>query len=448
MRKTPVFLLAICFASSVAAAQTINAQTAYWTTKATVAQSPSVTAAYSCVTNYYVAVNGSDSNSGTSSAPWRTLSHAVAAVSAKPQGGVCVNVNPGTYTESLMLIVKGISDTPTGYIVFRSPTPQAATIQQPNNASNANVLFYYSKFVIFDGFNLIGQPSSGVVQGFYAMNSNHIKILNNVIHEFGSSGIVAIFSDYIVAQGNVVYDTSCCDSSGVSGIDLWEPVASDKNAGFHNVISNNVVYNSDDRTHLSEGHGIILDQFRGSPGGNYTQQTLIENNLVYNNGGAGILIWYSDNATVRNNTAFNNYRDNRYPAGEIGVVNSSHAVVVNNVAVANPTNSNMALWDQTWDSTNIGNVWANNVSFNGTAGQASVFAYGGSTSISAANGNILGVDPLLTNPAKGIFTLRSGSPAIGHGTAAYGVPALDLAGNSRSSPPDIGAYAYNILPPN
>jgi serralysin len=224
------------------------------------------------------------------------------------------------------------------------------------------------------------------------------------------------------------------------------------------VISRNIVFNNsegaDGRSPHTEGHGIVLDSFRLGPSGNYTPQTLIENNLVYGNGGIGINIYYSNNITVRNNTVFNNLRDPLlgYASGDIAAVNSSYITGVNNIAVTNITTNSqlLSIWDQTWDHTNIGNVWAYNLTFNGNTGQPSVSTFnlsGTGTAITAANGNILGADPLLVNPSMAEFMLYAKSPAIGRGTKAYGVPALDLPGNTRTSPVDIGAFAYNMAAP-
>lgn len=420
---------------------------------------PYVAPPYTCGTNYYVAPTGNDSNSGSSAAPWRTISRAIAVLSnGSPKPGVCVNVAPGTYTESLYLYnLNGGWDAPNGYLVFRSSTLRGATLQEPyaDIYSRPNVAIHNSRYVIFDGFHVKGYrvPYAGA-SAFQAMNSHHIKFINNIVHDVGGAGIVSIYSDYVYAQANIVYYTSCCSSSGVSGINYYAPVATDQNPGFHNVISSNIVFGNSEgasgRRPHTEGHGIALDKFRFGPAGPYPAKTLVENNLVYENGGAGIVLFYTDNVTIRNNTAYHNRRDPLIPNGEaeITVINSSHVTGVNNVTVADiSSNPNiLSIQDQTTDRTNIGNVWKNNLTFNGRAGQSSVgdFAeYGMGTPITAANGNILGADPRFVDPVTE-FRLLSTSPAIGKGTAAYGVPALDLANNVRSWSVDMGAYAFNV----
>jgi hypothetical protein len=60
---------------------------------------------------------------------------------------------------------------------------------------------------------------------------------------------------------------------------------------------------------------------------------------------------------------------------------------------------------------------------------------------SAANGNLLGFDPLFVNPTGGDFHLKSGSPAIDAGTSAFGLAPADIDGQSRvKGKIDIGVY--------
>jgi|SRR5579885_303397 parallel beta-helix repeat protein len=470
MRTVKLFLY--CFAPALGFLSPLEAQEMdatgpalhYWAVNGTTTPIPYVAPPYSCGTNYYVAPNGKDSNAGSGSAPWQTISRAIAALSdGSPHPGVCVNVAAGTYTESLYLFnLNGGWDAPNGYLVFRSSSLHGASLQEPyaNIAKAGNAVIQNSRFVIFDGFEVSGYtvPNAGA-HAFQAMNSHHVKFLNNIIHDVGGSGIQSVYSDYVYAQANVVYDTACCNSTGVSAVDFFEAAAADTNPGFHNIISSNIIFNNsegdDGRTPHTEGHGIVLDRFRLGPAGSYPAQTLIENNLVYGNGGIGIGLYYSDNATIRNNTVFNNFRDPliNYNGADVVVANSSHVVGANNLVVTNATAPNpniLSITDATWDHTNIGNIWANNLTFNGNPGDPSIGSYAQynlGTPITAANGNVLGADPLFVNAPAGIFKLQSASPAEGAGTAAFGAPALDLAGHVRSQVIDIGAFALNIVPP-
>ena len=97
-------------------------------------------------------------------------------------------------------------------------------------------------------------------------------------------------------EGNTVYNNSSRSDYGDSGIDLWEMQASDTLPGFHIVIRNNLSYanvESDIPTNLqTDGEGIILDSFDyadptygTTP---YAQESLVENNVIWGNGGRGI----------------------------------------------------------------------------------------------------------------------------------------------------------------
>src|SRR6516162_9481458 len=77
---------------------------------------------YTCVRNFYVATNGSDSNSGTSaSSPWQTIAHAD---TSSRTGGDCINVAPGSYSAFNRGISHGgTTASSTGYVTYRCTAP-------------------------------------------------------------------------------------------------------------------------------------------------------------------------------------------------------------------------------------------------------------------------------------------------------------------------------------
>ena len=172
--------------------------------------------------------------------------------------------------------------------------------------------------------------------------------------------------------------------------------------------------------------------------------SLVENNLVYGNGGKGIQVDWTDYATIRNNTAYHNNVDPLSTGtwhGELSNMNASHNTWVNNIAVADPTITgyNTAI-DNTSHSgyINSDNIWNNNLTFNGTAGEVSIRNAGGNATLTVQDGNLLGVDPLL-RPGQG-FRIHPDSPAIDMGTRAHGNVSYDLFGNPRAGALDIGAH--------
>ncbi len=430
---------------------------------------PYITQPYTCSTNYYVSTNGRDSNNGTSAGKaWLTIAHAIVALQASggTHGGTCVNVLPGTYTHSNNAMgLSGTSDTPGGYLVFRSSMLHEATVQVPTaDAAGYNNSFRFDEehFIIIDGFNLVGHLIPGSMENGVVSNSNgspgdHMKIINNLIHDHGGAGVGANHTDYLVVEGNIVFGNANTSPYEVSGISTWQAVASDTRGGFHNIISDNIVFNnaenSDGHAIHSDGNGIIIDDFRNTQNnssyGIYAPQTLVENNLVFGNGGAGIHVFLSNNVTVLNNTTRGNELDTIGLGtwrGEINVVNGANNIFINNVAVAvqvkNKWDSpNVSLMDNSTNGSNTNNKWHNNLSFNGTVGRASTMISGSGSTINSTDGNLLGEDPEFLNPLLNEFTLQTGSPAIHAGTNTYGYPPRDLSGNPRSATAiNLGAY--------
>ena len=157
---------------------------------------------------------------------------------------------------------------------------------------------------------------------------------------------------------------------------------------------------------------------------------------------------------MRNNTCWRNNLDNQNSGtwrGELNHQYSDNGKWINNIGVASRSvNSNNTAILSGGHALNT--VWYNNLTFDGTPGQTSISISSGNAAPTAANGNLLGVDPMFVAPAAsgGDFRLRSSSPAISAGTTAFGVAATDLAGNPRVADTiDIGAYeqAGNGSPP-
>jgi serralysin len=338
----------------------------------------------------------------------------------------------------------------------------------PASATGYNCCFQFnnSSYVIVDGFNLVGQlVTNSLEKGFGANRtssssspSHHFKVLNNIIHDHGGAGIGFTYTDYIDLEGNVIYNCAEYSIYNESGITDWVPVACDQNSGFHNIIADNISFSNKvvyigNLAH-TDGEGILMDSFRDDGGtyGPYEYPSLIENNLVFGNGGGGIEIYNSDYVTVRNNTAYQNFLDTLNTAtwrGDIGAFWASNNVFVNNISVADPAVNtyNKAYTDASSDGSNIGNVWKNNLSFNGTLGQSSILIADSTSTITAANGNILGSDPLFNSPTRDDFTLQAASPAMNTGTTNYGIPSMDLADSiPANGVVNMGAYEFTPAP--
>ncbi|WP_374301818.1 DUF4082 domain-containing protein [Paracoccus sp. (in: a-proteobacteria)] len=388
------------------------------------------------MTTYYVSTTGSDGSNGSAGSPWRTISHAMNA-SLKP--GDEVVVKPGTYTEQVSIIRSG---TEGNNVTLRSEVPGEALIRAPAGAWNA--VSINANHVTVDGFDI----ANGDGDGIEANNVHHIEILNNTVHDNGESGIQTNWAEFIRIEGNVTHGNAA--SGWFSGISLYQTrnITGDTDTpGFRTIVRNNVSYdNVTERGAHTDGNGIIIDDFNstqtsGHP--KYNFPTLVENNLVYSNGGKGIAVHWSDNVTVRNNTSWHNNLDNQNPGtwrGELSNQDSNGTVWVNNIAVADPTaNGNNTAIGFYGNNSNV--TWQDNLSYSGKAGDPSLRLDGGNAAPTAANGNLLGVDPRFVNAAGGDFHLQNGSPALNAGTGSFGVAASDLDDGVRVvGTIDMGAY--------
>ncbi|MBC8009181.1 MAG: right-handed parallel beta-helix repeat-containing protein [Burkholderiales bacterium] len=280
--------------------------------------------------------------------------------------------------------------------------------------------------------------------------SHHIRILNNVVHGFGTGGIVSLDCDYLHIEGNVIHNTSKTSPYGGSAISLCRAFDFDKFEGYRNVLRGNIAYDNEltvvtqvssggtGRT-LTDGNGIIIDVFnksranplkphgedRDGPLAPYTGRTLIENNLMHDNGGRGIHVFRSSHVDVVNNTTHMNQKSRDIQAGELTAVESSHVVFLNNLCYGR-----LDKRGNTQDGSSRV-IWHRNLFFN----VADVLVHDG----------IIEADPLFVAPAHDAksdgFRLRPGSPALRAG-ALLGAATTDLEGRPRPAkgPIDIGAY--------
>ena len=390
---------------------------------------------------YYVATDGSNSANGSSASPWKTINFAMQSSALK--AGDVVVVRSGTYNEAVTISKGGSAS---GDITLKAEVPGEALIRPPSTGWNA--ISINANYVTIDGFDIKGARGDGIEGN----GVHHIRILNNTVSGSGESGIQFNWSEFLTIEGNETFENG--STGWFSGISIYQNrniTGDTTTSGFRTIVRNNISHDNVTKSgQHTDGNGIIIDDFQSTQTSgyrNYTFPTLVEGNLVYENGGKGIQVTWSDYVTVRNNTAWHNNQDLLNTGtwrGELSNSASSNNTWVNNIAVADPSiNRNNTAIDNTSTSSYVNKniVWANNITYNGTAGQASVRTDGGNAAPSTANGNKLGVDPLFVNPANGDFHVKAGSPAIDSGTSALGLPTTDLTGGTRViGTVDIGAY--------
>lgn len=361
-------------------------------------------------------------------------------------------VKSGTYNEDVF-IPKSASGSPGKYVTFKSEVPRGAKIK----AQKTSGILSFASYSKIEGFEVIGG-------GLALEQTHHAEVRNNVVHGSPKGGITIHRSDFTLVKGNVTYGNA--SSAATSGISIHVPqnITNDsKTKGFRIIVRDNISYNNvQTKSGSTDGNGIIFDDFllrnltSNNDGKKYLKNApwmkpyrfpgLIENNIVYGNGGAGIRVYATDNITVRNNTAYHNGTDPDHrnkPAawlGELQSMSGSNNVWVNNIGVSDvKINKNAAgissVSFKNWPSKNV--TWMNNLTYtDGKPGDKSAKV----TGVDKMINNKLGVNPQFINPPSN-FRLKSGSAAINAGTLQHGSSNKDSDGGKRVNKTiDIGAF--------
>jgi parallel beta-helix repeat protein len=420
---------------------------------------------------YYVSGKGSDRNDGTTP---QTAFRNIQTAANLTNPGDTVYVMNGTYTKAdpnSDLVNISRSGTPDAWITYKAFPGHTPKLK----SKNWSAIGIQASYIVVDGFlmegnnknitletaiaeqNNINNPLTsgngiGVVRSDDGANPHHVIIRNNTVYNFGGGGIYTYGADYVTIENNIVHNNALYSPYANSGISLYQSWDFDDNMGYKMIVRGNVSYNNQnlipffasapeekDRT-ITDGNGIIIDDSlntqNGSTAGVYGGRTLVENNLVYNNGGRGIHVFESEHVDIVNNTTYRNSRHPKILEGEITVLDSEGITndvrVLNNIIYAKtgrPAN--------TVSQKSINVLYDYNLVFNN-----SQFA-------GALLNNIFGKDPQFEDPAAGNFSLRSTSPAIDRGTREL-APASDLSGTSRpqGNGVDIGALEEHAILPD
>ncbi|WP_207485261.1 right-handed parallel beta-helix repeat-containing protein [Arenibaculum pallidiluteum] len=267
----------------------------------------------------YVSTSGSDSGSGTSSSPFRTIAKA----SQMAQPGTTVHVAPGTYEGGFSTSKSGTASAPITYV---SDVKWGAKIVPPGNSGNGVAWNNRGDYVHIEGFEVDGtNHKSGTPWNFgiYTTGTGSV-VEDNKVHDIatrvgngGSSGGAGIEGDgyygdtNIKLLNNVVYDigagvgssgtiqgiyhTTTGEVSGntvhnvaAAGISLWHDARNIE-------VSGNTVHDSDFGIWVGGGDYVTGD----GPADNIR----VSDNVIYDNARYGIA---EGGDTGRNNVYVNN----------------------------------------------------------------------------------------------------------------------------------------------
>lgn len=400
--------------------------------------------------------NGSNSHNGSSSYPFLSVWRAWSA--AAP--GDTIHLKPtATY----------------GYIYLSKKSGYAGkpiTIQGDSSTNRAKVSGKGSNYgIMVDGANYlvlknldITAPGAGTYAGWsgiYVKNAHHIQITDNVAYDSGCAGIQTQHSDHVTIERNHVYGNSKIVKNNIfcSGISMHWNKDFDSYTGTKMIIRNNIVHGNTNIKACStctnsDGSGIIIDDSRRTQTDYkaYKGAHLIENNVVFNNGGRGLHIYKSDRVAVRSNTFYHNNRDyaeGAWRPGEVSVIGSGGTHIHNNIFFStgssgtDNTGAHVSISVQDSHTGGSHNI-DHNLNYN-SKGLTSLQTYfrNNSVAINYGGNNRWGnpwfksatVDASVAN-----FLPSSGSSAYNFNSPTWSFPARDLHGIQRTAPVTAGAY--------
>ncbi|MFZ3189171.1 MAG: hypothetical protein WB523_03160 [Candidatus Sulfotelmatobacter sp.] len=314
---------------------------------------------------YYLATaagGGNDSNNGKSaSSPWLTPNHPVNC------GDVILAAASTSYSDANFTVGNWGTVACTG-------APNVAWLKCiafdacKITASGGNPGIYVdSSYWGVQGWE-VSMTASSFAGCFYAVPSykthvpvHHIVFANNVANGCYAGGLGMGISgtasaDYVAIVGNIAYNAAA-GTYCYSNINVYEPINYDTLPGTHIYVAGNFSFgalntpNCNRGFPASDGEGINIDTLDGSQSsvGPYTQQVVVDNNLVVDNGGRGIEVENNAACTtcahvyIRHNTMWGDSTDNTQtgnPCAELQIGHSANNVeVYDNISVSNVATS-------------------------------------------------------------------------------------------------------------
>lgn len=444
---------------------------------------------------YYVATNGSDSNPGTISKPFRTIQKGVNSTNT----GDTTYVRGGTYHEAITITNSGTSSSPItlsgypgekpiidGQYILPSNKNGPCDPVSGNCRSWDPLVSIEGNFIIFDNFEI--KRSTG--RGVRIWPNNNNVVSNSSIHNVWGSAILAQESDNNSIENNKVWLAASFAPYPRSASTLDWPGGIALQRTNNITVVGNEVFNV-------WGEGIIPMN---------SKNITIKNNIVYNNFAVNIYLATVEGVTIQRNLVYNTNSEpflrGGNPSGGIvfatesqdAGAHSSNQTVINNIVVGHSQNiawwgegvygalintliANNTLINATVNretATNLfidstaahNNVWIiNNVIVQNTPGNIanvpnnSAFSFSNNLWSKTPEADAQGSGDIIANPKlvnanatlspgnvdPNWYTLTSTSPAINSAVKLTEVFS-DYFGAARGNNPDMGAHEYDGIP--
>ncbi len=396
----------------------------------------------------FVSGDGSDTNGdGSEANPWKSLQHAADNVGP----GDYVIVKPGKYWGFNMTT----DGKPDARITFHALAGVEIDEAFPGQQDGINL--EGADFVTIEGFYVHDMPRAGI----RSVNNDGVIVRGNHSDHNTMWGILTGWSENVIVENNVASQSQVEHGIYIS------------NSADGAIIRNNVVWGNNDSgiqfnvdrylpgdgvhsNNLIEGNVIFENGKGGGAALNFdgVQDSVIQNNLLYNNHATGIVLYVgfaadsSTNNLVTNNTVVM-AEDARWAL--LMTDGSSGNVVTNNILLnKNPNRGSMTVEHNSLPAKSDNNIVQDLFQMDGVNGNFAAWQAfsGGLDANSIVADPPSELDSLFVNPAANDYHLKPGSAAIDVGDPT-GAPATDIFGHARPTGAgvDIGAYEAGTFVP-
>jgi len=392
---------------------------------------------------YYVATTGNDSNAGTEAAPFKNVQKAVGIVRA----GDTVIIKAGRHRAFELRNKHGAAGMP---ITFKGEP--GAIVDRNLGGGNGGfrpIEVFGGSYITIDGLELTdsdtppgyadcatkggtgrgGRQGIKLNKGSEHVYPHHLIFSNLHIHHVASQGILGSADDSQFLSNHVHDNGSRLANEQAYGTYLKGKRWLIRGNRIHGNTGNGIRTGNDSRQGLTE---LLVD-------------SIIENNIVYNNGGNfmhtngntgecrivnggdGIVVWHGSGNIIRNNIVYRNAGHGIRINEDFGA-NKKHNLVYNNTVYRNKKPGLVTYYPH--DKSII----KNNISYMNSGKDIS--------SIGGVLSNNLTTDPKFVNAEAGDFGLEAGSPAIDAGMTLKTEVPNDFTGKKRpeGAAYDIGAF--------
>ncbi len=398
---------------------------------------------------YYVDDDCGGGGNGSAGNPWCTIQEAADAVAA----GDTVLINPGTYDGGIIVDTSGTAVNPITFLANGS-----GVFIDGSGSENDAFFITEADYIIVDGLTIQNADRAGLRISL----SDHVTVRNaNFANNF-KWGVFTDFSDYTLIENIESYGAADEHGIYISNSSDYPTIRGNR---LHHNYANGLHMNGDasitNPGHDSDGiisfglveNNIICENGEGGRSGinmDGVTDTIVLNNLLYENHASGISIYQIDGGSgSQNNLILNNT-----------IIMASDGRWAINIPDTQDTNNkvfnNILLNNHPWR----GSITIPAANLAGFESDYNIvvdsFSVDGNNAINFLDWQAFGYDAhsfmataaaLFVSPATHDYRLKPGSPAIDSGISLTDVP-TDIEGKSRpiGAAFDIGAYEFGTPP--